>query len=152
MSGDFEALLDSSFEAVPEPKPIPVGTWKLKGVAAKTKEGTTAEDANKVMFVYKPVEPQEDVDEDEVAAEDWKGESCFQTFDIAKASDMKQVERHLAKHGISTEGTTIKKALAEFTKKKPEVYAEVSHRGYTDKNTGEPKTATNLRNFVAVGA
>lgn len=148
MSGNFEALLDTATENLPEPKPIPVGTWKLKGVIAKTKEADTADEANKIMFVYKPVEPQEDVDSDEAAAGEWKGESAFQTFNIVKDGDMKQVVAHLAKHGINA--ATVKEGLAVFTKSKPEVFAEVTNRTYTDRNTGQPKIATNLRNFTPV--
>jgi len=149
---DYEKLLDRTMDDIGDgPKAIPGGTWLLAGVGNtyKTSEETGA--APKVMFIFIPVQPGDDVDEAELAScgDDWK-ERVFWSKNIETGSDAAQVRNALKALGVDLGTKTIKSALQENKQliRGKRVWAEISHS--TSVKNGEERTFTNVGQFQAV--
>lgn len=150
-AGDFESLLSMTADTVPEPKLVPTGTWTLKGKKIIAKEG---DGSNGVLarftVVFNATTPHEDVDEEETAGGEWKGEAIFHDIRIEKKSDMSQLVKLLGVAGIDTEEGTVSDWIKAFNSAKPSVIATVSKRTWTDTNTGDLRSANSLKGFTAV--
>lgn len=144
--GKFEAMLGVGKASIPAPSLVPVGTWTLKVRGApKAIENEEDDTKGRVSFIFVALEPGEDVDPDEVARGEWKGESIFYDVYIEKASDWNKVTALLEKMGIDTsDGYDLADA------KDRQVIATVGTRTYTNRSTNEPETRNTLRNFTAV--
>lgn len=150
-AGDFESLLSMTADTVPEPKLVPTGTWTLKGKKIIAKEGDGSTDLiARFTVLFNAVTPHEDVDEDEAAGGEWKGEAIFHDIRIEKKSDMGQLVKLLGVAGIDTEEGNVADWIKEFNANKPSVIATVSKRTWTDKNTGDLRSANSLKGFTAV--
>lgn len=149
MSG-YENLLNQRFDAFPDPKPLPVGSWLLKLRNASYKPGNGEQNA-KFIFVYQPKEPMDDVDDAQLAElgpdYDVSSNQLFKNFFVESASDVAAVRRHVAKHGVDVEGKTIEDALKAI--KGAEIIGYLQQRTFTDR-AGEVRTDNDIQSFVAV--
>lgn len=152
-AGPTESLLKMRKDTIPEPKLVPDGTWVLGGRSVKYKE---AEEGNeqgllaRVTFTFVPKSAKEDVAEDEVADNLWKGVPIFHDVRIMKSSDMGSVEKLLAKCGVDTEDGDVSDWIKAFNKAKPGVIASVGHQSWPDKTTGETRRKNVLSQFTSV--
>lgn len=153
----YEAIAETSWDDIPEPRVLPKGTWKLKGKNAKRMPG--GEGSNPyVLFFYKPVEPMSDVDDADLDAlgKDYDFNINDLSFRIytETSADFKKVEKFLAKHGIvpAKSEETGKAEGIDATLKKfkgAEVLSVLGKRTFKD-NTGELRTDNTLTAFASV--
>lgn len=134
----YEDLADMGWDDIPEPKLLPVGSWRLKARNATYKEGKG--DSNPYfMFVYVPSAPLDDVDADKLielgADYDVSNNRIFHRMWVETASDFDAVRKHLAKHGIELEGKSVKETLAAF--KGTEVIGAIGIKVFTDRSNEE---------------
>lgn len=135
---DISSLLESQASDMVEVD-TPDGTWKVKAVSARFEE--TRDDKNgkpftQARFIMKPVEAQEDVEADELAAfEDADGfneATLFHYFGpIYGKGEMARLRRLVESSGVSITGLTNEEMLAEVDGNQ-EFFAEVKH--VVDKN------------------
>ncbi len=67
MSGDYEEILNKSWDEIPVSQVLPVGSYRLKSGGANIMEAKSDDKNDCVLFIYTPVEPLEDVDADAMA-------------------------------------------------------------------------------------
>jgi hypothetical protein len=150
MSDDYVDILNKSWDDIPEPKMVPVGSFRLKGVNAKYMEAKDGDKNDALLFVYAPMEPQADVDPEELEElgdYDISQNRVFARFWLETANDWDGVRRHLAKHGIESGGRTIKETLAAF--KGSEVIAYLDHRTFVN-SVGETQIESDPKQFAPV--
>lgn len=148
---EYADILSQSWDNIPQPKLLPVGSWLLKGRNASFQAAKDETKSNAVLFVYSAKEPMDDVDSDalsELGAEyDVAENKIFFRMYVDDAAAWDGVRNHLAKHGIDTAGKSIADSLKAF--KGTEVIA------YLDQNTfvnaaGESVTSNNAKQFAQV--
>lgn len=147
---DYENILKESWDNIPVPVTLPVGTWRLKGQNATYMPAKSSDQNPICLFVYAPMEPLDDVDEDtlaELGEYDFSSNRVFQRFWMETGRDWDDVRKHLHKHGIDTTGRTIEDSLKMF--KGTEIFAWLDVRTYTDA-AGEEKVDNSPSNFAAV--
>ena len=113
---DFEAILSRKVEDTTQPPVFPAGTYRLAAVGAKGKEGRN-DNSDYVSFVYRPVEPMEDVDADrfaEIDEEDFEGARLFSRIWLGDKRDEWNLRKHLEKHGIDMTGRTYDEVLKDI--------------------------------------
>lgn len=151
-AAEYDSILNTMMDTVEAPPLVPVGTWTLKVLSASFKEADNAEDPDVILFGYDPQSAEEDVDPDEVATGDYKGQKLWQRFQIGKdsrKSDLFKVRTHIEKHGVEMEGRTLGQALDVLNKTKPSVRALVGVRTYTNA-VGQVITTNTTRNFSSI--
>ena len=134
MTIDYEALMNGSWDDIPQPKMLPDGTWKLKLKGAAFKPSSQEGKSSTVLFIYAPKEAMDDVDAAALAAlgddYDLDLNKVFVRFWVESADDWNQVRRHLGKHGVKTEGKSI---VASFKEAKgSEIFAFITTRDYVN--------------------
>lgn len=149
---DYEKLLDRTMDEIGDgPKEIPNGTWLLVGIASIYKTAEETGQSPRVMFVFIPEAPSDDVDEDALAevGDDWK-ERQFHSVRIETGSDAAQVRNVLKAMNVDLGNTTIKAALQANKQlvKGKRVWATVSH-SKSVKN-GVEKSFANWTDFQPV--
>ncbi len=134
MSGDYEDILNRSWDEIPEPQVLPVGSYRLKSRGAtfmEAKESTS----DRVMFIYNAMEPLPDVDADALGAlgdYDISQNRLFFTIWIESYADWDGVRKHIAKHGLEiVPGETPKETFSRM--KGSEVIAWLDQRSYENK-------------------
>ena len=130
---NYEEILSRGWDEIPEVRPLPTGSYLLKGRGAKYHPAKG--DGNpSILFVYTPMEPMDDVDDAELKAlganYDIKGNRIFYRAWLETGADWDTVRKHLAKHGIETKGKNISDSLGAF--KGTEVVAHLGVRNYTN--------------------
>lgn len=151
---DYEKLLDRTMDEIGDgPKVIPEGTWLLAGVANIYKSSEETGGAPKVMFVFIPEKPADDVDEGVLASvgDDWK-ERQFFSVNVETGSDAAQVRNVLKALGVDLGTKTIRAALQENKAliRGKRVWATAGHRTYVSKKTNTEQTAVNWSDFKVV--
>lgn len=153
-NGDYNELLDASWDDLPSEILLPDGDWELRGKNASQKPGVEKEDGTKtngqVLMFYKAVQPVQvaDADIEAMGDYDFKQNDLGHTIWIDKASAWKgKVGPHLQKHGIEPSGHTIPELLKAFAGSS--VIATVGQRTFTSKG-GETVTQNTLSNFRSV--
>lgn len=150
-AGNFESLLSLTKDTIPEEVLTPTGTWTLKGKKVKAQEADEGSDIlGRINFLFTPTSAHEDVDEDDVAAGEWKGVAIFHDVRLEKKSDLKNAEAIFAACGIDTDEGNVSDWIKAFNAEKPSVVATVGKRTYTKQDTGEVKAVTTLKNFTPV--
>ena len=147
---DYENILKESWDNIPVPVTLPIGTWRMKGQNAAYLPAKAADQNPTVLFVYAPMEPLDDVDVEaleELGEYDFSSNRIFMKFWMETGRDWDDVRKHLHKHGIDTTGRTIEESLKLF--KGTEIYAYLGVRTYTD-NAGEAKEDNSPSNFAPV--
>lgn len=152
----YEAIAETSWDDIPEPKILPKGTWKLRGKNAKRMNG--GEGTDYVLFFYKAEEPMSDVDDADLDAlgKDYDfniNDLSFRIY-IETLADYRKVQAFLSKHGVepSVDESTGKAEGIDATLKKfknSEVLSVLGKRTFKDK-TGELRTDNTLTAFASV--
>lgn len=149
----YSDILSRSWDDIPEPKNLPVGTWLLKGGNASyiPKKDGSEQDA-RVLFFYEAKEPMDDVDQTDLAAlgpdYDFAENDIVKQFYVRRNKDWDAVRKHLELHGITvTGGVSIQDALKSF--KGSEVLSYLNVKTYT-KNDGTVVTSNDPTTFAAV--
>lgn len=147
---DYQELLKKSWDELPKPKLLPVGSWGLRGRNAAFVEAKEEGKNSKVIFFYQATGPMEDVSETELEAlgadYDFAINDLTFTVWVESAADFrKKVEPHLAKHAGWTPGANPQEGLKNF--KNSEVVAFVGEKTFT--RDGTTIIDNDLKNFVS---
>ncbi len=151
----YESILSKAWNEVPEvADALPTGSWRLKARSAKFMEPREEGNSARVIFVYVPQEPMDDVDEEALDALGKDGEEydftenrIFAQFWVETVADWGKVRSHLEKLGAYDEDASIEDSLKAVGGQ--EVIGYLDQRTYTD-NAGELKVTNDVGNFVAV--
>lgn len=148
----YEDILNRSVDELPEPKLLPAGSWVLKATGGARYVAARDENSKaQVRFFYEPVEPLSDVDDDQLeelgADYDYGNNILSFSVWIERETDWRKVVDHVKKHGVDTEGLTVKEAMAAV--KSARIVGAVTQRQYLDKNTQEQRTVNDVNKFVA---
>lgn len=145
-----EEILNRSWNEIPVPKLLPVGSYLLKGRNASYVNGKD-EQSPKALFFYVPKEAMDDVDGaalDELGADyDFNANQIVYTMWLETPQNWDAMRQHLAKHGITTEDRSLKETLKDF--KGTEVIAYLNTRNFQNR-AGETVTENNPTAFVKV--
>lgn len=147
---DYADIASMSWENIPEPKVLPVGSYLLRGRNASYQPSKEEGKSPTFMFVYSVKEPMDDVDAEALSGlgEDYDlaSNQIFFRIYVETAADFAKVRRHLALHGVEAKGD-IKETLKKF--KGTEVVAYLNQKQFTDRQ-GETRTDNNAETFAAV--
>lgn len=149
---DYEAILNASFNEIPEVKTLPDGSWKLKARSAKFMPPKEEGNNPLVLFVYSAVEPMDDVNQEDLTAlgddYDYSGNSIFTRFYVESKADWDKVRKHIEKHGVDV---TTDEPVNEVLKgvKGTEVIAYLKSRSFTN-SAGQPSEENTATNFAPV--
>lgn len=150
MTESYTDILTTSWNELPKPQLLPLGSWLLKGKNAVYFPKKEGEDKNaRVAFFYKAVEPMADVLETELEAlgpdYDFQMNDLSHQIWIESSADwQKKVYKFLEKHAGWTPGANPQEALKNF--QKTEVVAYMGERSYV--RDGETVTDNSLSTFV----
>lgn len=151
MSETYESILDKQWDDIQKPEVLPVGSWLLQGRNAVHQPAKSADGNERILFVYSVKEPMDDVDEDALEAlgadYDYTENRVFASFWLETGRDLDAVRTHLRKHGVDTEGKTIKESLGAF--KGTQVVSYLDHKTY-DNAAGETVQDNNPTSFAAL--
>ena len=120
MSTEYQEILNRARGEIPEPVDVPSGTWRLKALAGKYSEETTASGDREAamaegMIVFQPVEPGADVDEELFAAfaeDSLDGARIFHRFWLHDLRDVQGLNRVFDLMGMPDD-LTIKQAIGK---------------------------------------
>ena len=133
MSDSYADILNQAWDEIPEPVVLPVGSWLLKGLNASYRPPKDEGKNPHILFVYEVKEPLNDVSDAELAElgdnYDFASNRVFYRMWIENANDFNSIKRHLAKHGVDTEGKTVGDSLKGFSG--TEVVAYLTQRQFT---------------------
>lgn len=151
MSENYEDILSRSWDEMPEVVNLPEGSWRLRLRNASFKEGK-GDQNDRVMFIYTPVEPGDDVDEDALAAlpddYDYSSNRLFFSIWVEGPADWDAVRKHVQKHSFDYDGSDTPKET--FKKmRKSEVMAHLSIASFTD-SAGELREENQPSAFTEV--
>jgi hypothetical protein len=147
---DYEDILNRSWDDIPEPKVVPVGTWRLKGENATWINAKAADQNDRILFVYSLMEPLSDVDEDDLTAlgdYDYTQNRVFAAFFMETAKDYDAVRKHMRKHGIDCTGRSMKDTLGAI--KGTEVLAYLDTKTFTN-SVGDVENDNDPKQFAPV--
>lgn len=151
MNENYADILNRSWDSIPTPKLLPTGSYLLKGKNVAMFPPKEAGQAIRVAFFYEPREAMDDVSEAELSAlgEDYalSENDIVKQFFINRNKDWDAVRRHLALHGIDTEGKTQKETFDAF--KNTEVIAYVGTKTFVN-GSGQQVTDNEPTSFAAV--
>lgn len=137
MQLDYDDLLNTSWENIPEPVNLPGGSYLIKGANVAFVKAKEEGKPHKVLFSYNAQSPVA-VDEDALAElpEGYEIETNDLTYTvfIEKAADWNNVRKHLELHGIELTGGIFENGKLSFAKafRGAEIVAEVGQRFYTN--------------------
>ncbi len=133
---DYEDILNRSWDEIPEPQLLPVGSFRLKSRGATLIEAKDATQNDRVMFIYSAMEPLQDVDADalaEMGDYDISQNRLFFTVWIESYADWDTVRKHIAKHSLAeVPGETPKETFNRM--KGSEVIAWLDQRSFVAKS------------------
>lgn len=148
---NYADIANLTWDALPEGKLLPIGSWRLKGKAMKLMEAKEEGKNPFILYIYKATEPMDDVDEASLAElgedYDYGLKPVFVRQFIEDASSWKQVKDRLALHNVvPQEGESIPDTMKRF--RGSEVIAYLDQREYTN-NAGilvQENVASNFTN------
>lgn len=153
----YEAIAETSWDDIPEPKILPKGTWKLKGKNAKRMDG--GEGTDYVLFFYKANEPMSDVGDEDLDAlgKDYDfniNDLSYRIYTETLADYKMKVLPFLAKHGVTpnVDESTGKAEGIDLTLKRfkgSEVLSVLGKRTFKNK-MGDLVTDNTLTAFASV--
>jgi len=145
---DYEDIANRSWDDIPEPHTLPIGTWRLKAANASYAKAKSGDQNDRIMFFYRAVEPLGDVAEealDDLGDNfDVTGEKILFQVWMEGSRDWDTVRRHLRMHEIDPSGRKVAETLKAFGGQ--EVFAYLGERSYTTKG-GENRTENTMTNF-----
>jgi hypothetical protein len=152
MSDNYEDILSQSWDNIPVPKALPVGSYLLKAGSASFQPAKDADKSPSVLFVHSPKEAMDDVDREALEGlgenYDIAGNRLFTRIFIETAADWDKVRNLVKKHGVDVAGKSIQDTLKAVRGR--EIIGYVDQNTYEDKTTGELRTGNNTKGFVAV--
>ncbi len=145
-ASDYDDILNRARKEIPEPVDVPTGTWKLQAVSGKWNEDDEDYIADG-MIVFKLVEPQDDVDEEEFnefAADSMESARIFDRFWLKDVRDVNTLNKKLSMMDVDDE-LNIKDAVKSV--KGHEVMAMIIRKADKD----DPNVFyTNAKSFAPV--
>ena len=114
MSTEYQDILSRARSEIPEPVDIPAGLWRLQAIAGKYTEETSDEELMaEGMIVFKPIEPDDTVDEELVAlfADSLEGARIFHRYWLRDLRDAQTLNRLFDTLGMDR-SLTIREAVA----------------------------------------
>ena len=148
MANDYADILNQSWDNIPKVQVLPTGSWLLKLRNATYQPAASEDKSPRVMFVYAPKEPMDDVESSDLEAlgknYDYSANRIFANFFVSDGADWDKVRNHLAKHGVEVSGN-IKESFEAA--KGAEVVASLNPRSYQN-NAGETVIDNNPTNFA----
>ena len=147
---DYADILNTSWDNVPRPLPLPVGSYILKGRNATYQPRKSEDKSDAVLFVYGVKEPMEDVDQDALdelgGNYDLGNNTIFHRIYVETSVDWDRVRSHLKNHGVEPSGT-ISDTLKAF--KGAETVAFLNQRSFVNA-AGEAKVENTASNFAVL--
>jgi hypothetical protein len=151
MTEKYEDILNRSWDEIPVPKLLPVGSWLLRGRNVALFPPKEEGQSMRVAFFYEAKEPMDDVSEKELAelGDDYaySENDIVKQFFINRNKDWDAVRKHLALHGIDGAGKTQADTFKEF--KGAEVISYLTTRTFTDAS-GNTKVDNDPTSFAKV--
>lgn len=149
---DYNDILNTAWDEIPEAKLLPGGTWLLRGKNASFQPPKEEGQNGKVLFFYIPVDPIE-VDQEALQelGEDYdvSENQIVYTIWIEGMRDWAKVRDHLAKHGIDDGSQTLADSLKKSFRG-TQIVGHVGVRTFTPKGGGETRIENTVDNFAAV--
>lgn len=149
---DYTDILKTSWDEVPEPKTLPVGSYLLRGSNISFQKAKEEGKNPTVMMVFQPKEAMDDVSQDELQALGANYEvaenSIFHRVYIERKSDWDKVRKILVKMGVPLEGS-LEESFKHF--RGAEVIGYLDVNNYTDKD-GNAKTQNVIKEFAPLEA
>jgi len=149
MAKDYSEILNQAWDDIPDVKLLPGGSWRLKCENASYMEARDADSRASVLFVYAPVEPMVDVNQEEIDAlgPDYALENnqIFYKIWLQRKADWDKVRKHIIKHGVELGpqlGVGLKSCKGAF------VVAMIGQRTFNDAS-GASQAENTASNFVA---
>lgn len=159
MSGDYDDILNRSWEEIPSEQVLPIGHWVVRAKNAAFIRPKEEGKHSQVFFSYVAYQPTDDVDEAELeelvnSGYDISITRLSHTIFIETAADWSKVKDHLASHGLTMSGKIFddkgKLAFnADFRKTEVTAYLDQDH--WEDKVTKKTKWKNTLSDFKPVG-
>lgn len=147
----YTDILNRSWDDIPVPKLLPVGSWLLRGNNVAMFPPKEDGQAIRIAFFYQAKEPMDDVSTEELTAlgEDYSysENDLVKQFFINRSKDWDAVRKHLDLHGVSTEGKSQADTFKEF--KGTEVIAYVGTKTFQNA-AGETRTDNDPTAFTRV--
>lgn len=146
-------LMRRKASEVKEPADLPSGDWEVRCGSCKIvrNEEHEPEDANShqyvVNFMFVPVKPVANVDEDAVADGSWRGKTLFKRFYLRGDADLWEMNKVFTGLGIDLDGRDdYQNELAPLAKNRTAVVT-VGLRTFKrrDGTTGKENTLTDFR-------
>jgi hypothetical protein len=151
MNENYADILTRSWDDIPTPKVLPVGTWLLRGKNVALFPPKEEGQSLRVAFFYQAKEPMADVKQEELdtLGEDYaySENDIVKQFFVNRNKDWDGIRRHLALHGIDTAGKSQKETFDAF--KGAEVLAFLGTRTYTN-GAGQSVTDNDPTSFGVV--
>lgn len=146
---NYADILNTSWDNIPTPKILPAGSWRVRCKSA-SQQAPKGDGNASILFVYEPVEPMDDVDDNAIEAlgpnYDYSIAPIFVRFWLGGAAELNRVRDHIAKHGIDLTGMTVGETLKAL--QGTEVVGMMAERAYTNKATGETSIENVLTSFT----
>lgn len=144
----FTDLLNTPADQEIKVPVTPIGSWRLTIKAVKLREPKDEDTPGELLYGFQPVEPQEDVDAEEVAVmgEELENTLIWHKFRLRDKKDARKLQKFLEAVGAELSG----RSLIEAGKSVEgyEVIAYVNH----DDNKNDPEMPyTRLSDFAPVG-
>lgn len=148
--GEYADILKRSWDDIPKPQLLPNGSWRMRAKNAKYVEAKATDQNPYALFVYAPLEPLADVDEDAIAELDGYDASQNRVFSriwLETAADWDALRTHIRKHGIDTGSRTPEETLKAV--KGTEIIAFLDRETFTD-GSGEVREQNTASKFAPV--
>lgn len=152
MAREYADVLSTSWSDMPEPKLLPDGSWRLRANGASYQPAKDDDGSPSVLFVYRPMEPMEDVDLGELEklgdGYDPQMNRIFKRFYINDASDWKRVKDHVVKHGVQINpAESIGETLKAVRNK--DIIGYVTSKSFQT-NDGTPREENDVQTFAPI--
>ena len=141
----YSEVMERTRNEVPEPKDVPVGTYRFMAISGKTFAPKDEDSNGGIMVVMQPIDAFEDVDAEELGAlGDYTKERIFHRVFIDGGRAEWNAWAFLDLFGLQTDGRTFKDVLDDV--KGMEIIGHVTH---TPKKDGDG-IWVNVKNFAEV--
>jgi hypothetical protein len=141
----FAALMNRTYDDIPDEVTLPNGSYRLKVRNATVMEPREAGQSGKLMIFYIPKAALGDVDPSDLPSDITSAEVQHQIW-LERPRDWKRAYETLAKHGVEIEGKNLKEAAKAARGK--EVNAAVSSRSF--QSNGATRVSLEAKDFSSV--
>lgn len=145
VSDGFEALMNRTYNDIPDEVTLPNGTYRLKARNAAVMAPRDEGQNGKFVIFFIPKEPMDDVDPDDLP-DDITAAEVSATVWLERPRDWKKAFDILAKLGVDVEGKSLPEAAKAARGK--EIFAAVSTRVY--QSQGQSRSSLEAKDFASV--